>query len=157
MEATEAAKLDLVAPDQRGRHGVEDRLHDDGGLALRHHEASGQLFDQDRLDHPKPPKEGASAVARRSVDSGSPTPTQCPRPGRRQCDACRAPGQPPCIAGLPSSLPRTSTSVRSAIFLWRFGTEDTPTRRARPPAQQSNTRKSPPTPTRSPMCGFLAL
>src|SRR5207245_11205264 len=55
----------------------------------------------------------------------------------------------PSIAGLPSSLPRTSTSVRSAIFLWRFGTEDTPTRRARPPAQQSNTRKSPRTPTRS--------
>ena len=84
-----------------GRHGVEDRLHDDGGLALRHHEASGQLFDQDRLDHPKPPKEGASAVARRSVDSGFPTPTQCPRPGRRQCHACRAPGQPPAVSALP--------------------------------------------------------
>jgi len=103
MEATEAAKLDLVAPDQRGRHGVEDRLHDDGGLALRHHEASGQLFDQDRLDHPKPPKEGASAVARRSVDSGFPTPTQCPRPGRRQCHACRAPGQPPAVSALPGA------------------------------------------------------
>src|SRR5881296_2767301 len=37
----------------------------------------------------------------------------------------------PSIAGLPSSSPRTSTSVRSAIFLWRFGTEDTPTRRAK--------------------------
>src|SRR5437899_12250179 len=37
----------------------------------------------------------------------------------------------PSVAGLPSSLPRTSTSVRSAIFLGRFGTEDTPTRRAK--------------------------
>src|SRR2546427_12099348 len=36
VEATEAAKLDLLAPNQRGDHRVEDRLNGDSRFSLRH-------------------------------------------------------------------------------------------------------------------------